>query len=83
MFSFCLLNVLLLLLCCVTCTTLNLRRLGASKVVVIERGYNAHRNAVSQTVEVVQRIGQVIEVELRRRPGGRAYVLLCRMNPIC
>ena len=30
MFSFCLLNVLLLLLCCVTCTTLNLRRVGAT-----------------------------------------------------
>jgi len=29
MFSFCLLNVLLLFLCCVTCTPLNLRRVGA------------------------------------------------------
>ena len=35
--------------------------MGASKVVAIERGCNPTSNAVSQTVEVVQRIGQVLE----------------------
>jgi len=70
-----------LFLCCVTCTPLDLRKVGASKVAAIERGFKPHSKAVCQTVEVDQRIGQVVGVELRRCPGGRAYVLSCKMNP--